>query len=137
MPFNPQTRSIDNTLDTGRKWPIGSQGGKTMSTDLGITAEKITGPTPAAGAGPTVKLANPVKKVRAVRSYVTASGAFSAKPNLVEGVDYSVNPADPNNGGNGTLKNLTATDYSAATWDVEYSPLEPDGTVGGQSHVGR
>jgi hypothetical protein len=134
--FNPQTRTIQNTNDTTRKWPIEDMGAKIMSTDLGMTKDKVTGPTGSAGLTPKVKLTHPVATIRAVKSYVTATGAFSAKPNLIQGVDFSVNPADPSNNGNGTLTNLTVTDYSAATWEVDYSPLEPDGTIGGQSLVG-
>jgi hypothetical protein len=137
MTFDPNTRTIDNLADTGRKWPTTALAPNVLTDAEGVVTEKITGPAGTA----TVKLSKPANAIRSITSFTTATGVASTgggkKQYLTETTDYVVNKKDPNNGNVATLKNATATDYSAETWVVEYSPDAAEGTIGGQSKVGR
>lgn len=124
-------RQINNSKDVARTYPTKALSPAVLSDSQGIVEETITGPAGHA----TVKLSRPASKIVSVQSFVTATGAFSAKPNLVETTDFTVNLNDPNNGNVCTLTEVPNTNYSAATWVVKYRAANTDGTIGGQSTV--
>lgn len=140
---NPAGSPVNNSLDTTRKWPstaladaIATE--KPLGVRLGSpSVETIVGP----GNGLTVKLSKPVSKVLSIQSFTTATGVASTggskKQFLQPTTDYTVNAADPANGGNGTLKNATTTVYTAETWIVTYLVADAEGTIGGQSVASR
>lgn len=124
-------RTIDNSKDTARTYPTKALAPRVLNAADGAIEETITGPA----GGATVKLSKPATKVIAVQSFVTATGAFSAKPNLVSPTDFTINLSDPNNGNVCTLKEALGTNYSAATWVVTYLEAAAEGTIGGQSSL--
>jgi hypothetical protein len=130
---NPSV-TIDNSADVARKIPSTVIADMVAtSKDAGVrigspVVERITGPA----ANATVTLQRPISKVVAIKSFVTATGADSAKPNLTETTDFTVTKKDATTG-KGTLKEALGTNYSAATWIVFYQADEAEGTIGGQS----
>lgn len=127
--------TLDNSRDTGRLFPSSALAPNILKDNEGTIKELIAGPNGTA----TVKLSRPGFKVRAVQSFTTATGVASTgsskKQFLQEGIDFSVSLVDKNNNSVCTLKGLTATNYSAETWIVDYSPLSAEGTIGNVSSV--
>lgn len=129
--------TLDNTKDTGRVYPTQALAPNVLKDDEGVVLEKIAGPNGTA----TVKLSRPAARVRHIVSFTTATGVASTgggkKQHLTETTDYVVNLDDKNQGNVCSLKGAGATDYSAETWVVWYSPKSPEGTIGGVSSTRR
>ena len=123
------SRALSNLADTSRKWPTSALADKVMTEAEGAILEKITGPS----IGAKIQLSKAAVKVVHVQSYTTATGIWSAKPNLASGTDYTTELRNAD--GVAELTNTSGVDYSAATWLVCYSRDEPEGTIGGQSMV--
>jgi hypothetical protein len=135
MTFNATTRSLDNETDSQRTFPSSALTPNVLRDNEGAVCEKITGPGPSA----TVRLSRPAVRVNHIISYTTATGVASTgggkKEHLALTTDFTVVGSDST--GVAALTNAGATDYSAETWVVFYSPLSEDRTIGGVSSARR
>lgn len=129
-------RTIDNSIDVGRKVPTTSLADRVLTSLEGHVVESLAGPD-AVGAAPANKivLSRPATEIAFIMSYVTATGAAGAILFPIDGTHWNFVGEDPQEGGNASLTNPSITDFSAETWVVAYRPLQAEGTIGGQSSV--
>ena len=133
----PQTRTIDNLGDTGRKYPTTSLADRVLTAKEGTITEELTGP----GIAGVVALSQPVCPGTPV--YILAhdgAGAFEAGGAAPAALPVPLVPAQftlvvKNANGVGELTEVDGRDYSGSTLRVSYSPDQAEGTIGGQSAV--
>lgn len=126
----PASRTVDNSLDTSRKYPTTTLAERVLTAAEGVVLQRL----PGAGIGATVALAQPITPNTPVYvlAFVTIGGAPAAKTLLDLATDYTVTVANANGVGELTM----VTDQSLNTLLIAYSPDQPEAPRGGQSLVG-
>jgi hypothetical protein len=122
-------RTIDNSLDVGRKIPVSALSGQVLLELEGATIEQLTGP------GPNASVA--LSRAAATLVFILAhDGAGALEAGGVSPAALAVPPLPADFAVTGDqLDNLTARDYSGSTLLVIYQADVPAEQVGGQSTV--
>ena len=122
-------RTIDNSLDSERKWPTTALAEKVLTSKEGVVVRLLGGTN-----NTPIALDQPIYPGSTVfvLAFVTASGAAAAQALLQSPADFTITEENANGVGE-----ITPTgDESLNTLLVAYSPRQPEGTIGGQSAVG-
>lgn len=119
-------RTINNDLDTTRKWPTTALADKVLTAREGVVVRLL----PGTNAAP-IALDQPIYPGSTVfvLAFVTASGAPATKTLLQAPTDFTV--VEENAQGVGEI--TPTGDQSLNTLLVAYSPKQAEGTIGGQS----
>lgn len=119
-----ENRTIDNTLDVGRKIPTAALADAVLKSGEAVTLEELPGTNATA-----IELSEAITGPVVVLAFVTASGAGAARTLLRNPNEFTVVNKNPNGVGE-----ITPTgDQSANTLLVFYSPDQPDAPLGGAS----
>lgn len=123
----PASRTINNSQDTGRKYPTTVLAERVLLATEGTVREQLAG----LGVAGVVTLAQPIAPGTpvTVMAYVITTGAPAAKTLLDLATDYTV--VERNANGVGEI--IMVTSQVLNNLVIDYSPDQAEGTIGGQS----
>jgi len=130
----PAARTLDNSIDVGRKIPSSALSATVLTELEGTVQEKIVGPDAVGAAPANVRvLSRPVHSIVSILSVVTATGAAGAILAPIDGTHFELLASNAD--GVGQLTNPSAVDFKLETWIVTYKADAPAETQGGDSSV--